>query len=391
MGFLEETKFYPQLQYHFDPDTYEQLVRLYFRYMDDGIIPLPKKVDVDLFKSILQSMDENIEFTFEEARKVIQNSVLYKISDYLDISLIVREDGYVATDVFYKETNSHDYLPYDSHHPQHTLDNIPFNLAKRIIVFCSESEREEYRLKELKQWLLRCGYPEGLIDKKFHNAKLQGPAPKPRDFQEVIPLVSTYYSNYDSKHITETANSLLKNCKSEHLRNVFGDCKVILSLKQPPNLLTQLTRAEFVSTPEQIVQQKKGLFKCMGGRCELCRLNYIQQCESFTTSNGVIWNIKSHINCNSKNVVYFLKCTTCEETYTGQTNNLRLRMNGHKSGARLGTNSDIFDKHVFKCRKRKQIDSEPLFLIYAFLTLKDSRLLLSYESYFHSLKFDTMN
>ena len=129
----------------------------------------------------------------------------------------------------------------------------------------------------------------------------------------------------------------------------------------------------------------------MGGRCELRRLNYIQQCESFTTSNGVMWKIKSHVNCNSKNVVYFLKCNSCEETYTGQTNNLRLRMNGHKSGARLGTNSDIFDKHVLKCRKRKQIDTEPLFLIYAFLTLKDSRLLLSYESYFHSLKYDTMN
>ena len=52
---------------------------------------------------------------------------------------------------FYKETNSHDYLRYDSHHPQHIKDNIPYNLAKRIIVFCSNSDTEQLRLTEFKK------------------------------------------------------------------------------------------------------------------------------------------------------------------------------------------------------------------------------------------------
>ena len=34
-----------------------------------------------------------------------------------------------------KETNTHDYLRYDSHHPDHVKNNIPFTLAKKIIVF----------------------------------------------------------------------------------------------------------------------------------------------------------------------------------------------------------------------------------------------------------------
>ena len=391
MGFLEETKLYPELQLHFDNETCQYLIRLFLRYMDDGIVPLPKHVDFNIFKNILQSMDENIDFTFEEATETLQNGILLKTLSFLDVTVILNLDGSVETDVFYKETNSHDYLAYDSHHPQHVIDNIPFNLAKRIVVFCSDYKREQFRLKELKGWLLNCGYPEYLIDKKFHNAKLQGPAPNPEDSKNVIPLVSTYYSNIDSKHITETANSLMQNCKSDHLRSVFGNCKAIASYKQPPNLLRQLTRAEFNSTPEPILQQEKGLFKCMGNRCDLCKLNYIQECKFFETSNGSIWNVNCHINCNSKNVVYYLKCPTCVQTYTGQTNNLRLRMNGHRSGSRLGNNTNIFDRHIFQCRKKAQLESEPLFLIYAFLTVGNARMLLSYENHLHDLKYDTMN
>ena len=85
----------------------------------------------------------------------------------------------LETDIFYKETNSHDYLRYDSHHPQHIKDNIPYNLAKRIIVFCSNSDTEQLRLTELKKWLLNCGYPRKIIEKKIYNARLQGPANKP--------------------------------------------------------------------------------------------------------------------------------------------------------------------------------------------------------------------
>ena len=133
------------------------------------------------------------------------------------------------------------------------------------------------------------------------------------------------------------------------------------------------------------------LFKCQGKRCDLCRLNYIQESHSFTTSNGCIWNVRSHINCNSINVLYYLQCSGCNQTYTGKTNHLRLRMNNHKSGAKLGNNSDIFDKHVFQCRQRAQITSEPLFTIHAFMTVKDERLLLPYESYLHSKKYDKMN
>ena len=108
--------------------------------------------------------------------------------------------SFVITDIYYKETNSHDYLKFDSHHPKHEKENIPFNLAKRIIVFCSDYNKEQIRLHKLRQWLLQCGFSNKLINRKFHNAKLQGPAPEPAN-SDIIPFVTTFYSNYNAMNI----------------------------------------------------------------------------------------------------------------------------------------------------------------------------------------------
>ena len=63
------------------------------------------------------------------------------------------------TDIFYKETNSHDYLNYFSPHPEHKKQNIPYNLAKRIMVFVSDESKMNEMLSELKIWLLSYSYP----------------------------------------------------------------------------------------------------------------------------------------------------------------------------------------------------------------------------------------
>ena len=48
---------------------------------------------------------------------------------------------------------SNNYLPYNSANPDHTKNNITYNLAKRIIVFVSNPEKIIINLDELKQFL----------------------------------------------------------------------------------------------------------------------------------------------------------------------------------------------------------------------------------------------
>ena len=164
--------------------------------------------------------------------------------NFLDIEVILHSNNTVETDIYYKDTNAHDYLPYNSAHPKHCKDNLPYNLAKRIIVFVSNDKKVEMRLKELKNWLKNCNYPDSVINQSFHNAKLQGPAPF-KDNSKNIPFVTTYYENIDNEKVVRKIRSKLSNIQSRHLSEVFKNKNVILSQKQPKNLLRLLTRARF--------------------------------------------------------------------------------------------------------------------------------------------------
>ena len=204
-----------------------------------------------------------------------------QVLNFLDVSIILHQNGRLETDIFYKETNSHGYLNYFSHHLEHTKQNIPYNLAKRIIVFVSDEEKMNERLSELRTWLLSCSYPLAIIDKAFVNAKLQGPAPKKEEI--VIPFVSTHCSNFDCKSISITADSLLSNVKDKNSKKVFDKCKVIHVLKQPKNLFRSLSKPKV----QNCISKKYGLYRyeCKDSRCNL-RASYKQEYSSFITSNG---------------------------------------------------------------------------------------------------------
>ena len=128
--------------------------------MDDEFLPWPKSLDINSFSKIINNLEENLEFTIDTSKLHINNKNDKKNQklDFLDVTVMLDTEGKITTDVYYKETNSHDYLNFTSHHPFHIKKNIPYNLAKRINVFCTNTEIVEYRLEELKSWLLNCGY-----------------------------------------------------------------------------------------------------------------------------------------------------------------------------------------------------------------------------------------
>ena len=157
----------------------------------------PKRLDINIFITILSKLHPNIKFTVDSGKDTMNRQEL----NMFDIKVILHNSRTIETDIYYKTTNPHDYLCYDSHHPNHIKQNIPYNLAKRIITFVPDSEKEEIRLKELKSWLINCKYPIPIINRYFHNAKLQGLAPDPKRKTEILPLVSTYYGNYSNKNL----------------------------------------------------------------------------------------------------------------------------------------------------------------------------------------------
>ena len=297
IGFLEETKLFDSLKQVININDYERLKQNLKRYMDDGFVPLPKTISADTFLDILNSLHPAINFTLETAVVTTEESgATVQSVNFLDVKAILHPNKKVSTDIYYKSTNSHDYLHYDSFHPSHTLHNIPYTLAKRIIVFVSDDKLVDKRLFDLRLWLKRCGYPKVVIDRAFHNAKLQGPAPQKSTTENTIPFISTHASNINMQSTLNVFKSLLSTIKSEHLKSVFKDTRIVLGLRQPKSILRLVSNAKLFNQRQILTHSMTpgiqiGLCR---SACNLCQLGYAQPCESLQ------WQMVQHGMCVAK-------------------------------------------------------------------------------------------
>ena len=388
IGYLEETKLFPRLRQEFGENDANTIAETYRRFMDDGIVFLPWHICKDKFLALLNEMHPSIVFTLEHSSKVRFMGKIVERLNFLDLSIMVEENGTTHTDVYYKPTNSHDYLHYDSFHQKHTLHNIPYCLAKRIVVFCSDDIIMNQRLSELKKLLTQCKYPENIIDKGIFNAQLQGPAPPKVEKHNILAYVHPNMSNFQFNHIIKTTSNLLKNTSSDDIKEIFKDVRFVEAVSQPKNILRSLT-----STFTNIIETTPGIYaECNPNKCEICSLGYIQNCTSFTTSSGKEWTIRSHISCNDRNVLYYLECLFCNGnvTKTGKTlTTLRLRINNHRSDCFTGRTSDVFDKHCHECGAHRGV--QPYFRVRAFMKLSHPGKLMVYENLLHERKYATIN
>ena len=80
--------------------------------------------------------------------------------NFLDIQLKIVNNT-LLFDIYYKQTNSFNYLTCSSCHPSHTKNNIALSLPKRIINIVTDNR--EKRLSELKKHLIERNHPPETI------------------------------------------------------------------------------------------------------------------------------------------------------------------------------------------------------------------------------------
>ena len=101
------------------------------------------------FLEHLNSMDEHIQFTGEEAR---QNGSI----PFLDILIIPDEDGSLKNTVYRKPTHTDLYFQWDSNHTVSSKYSVVGSLHHRARTICSSPELLQHEEKHLKQTLTRC-------------------------------------------------------------------------------------------------------------------------------------------------------------------------------------------------------------------------------------------
>ena len=316
-----EERLYDKAEESYDIQFREYLENSLKRFLDDVFVIWNNKYgDVAILHDLLNSLHPSITYTFERDKNKLP---------FLDI-LITRKDSTIITDIYYKATDTKQYLHFYSHHPRTTRINVPYNLARRICTIVSDENLRSIRLSELKSTLINRKYPITVINTGIDKAReidinvLR--TPKNKETNNIIPFVNTY-NPYNPNIFGIIHNSKAALQSNTRLKEAFQDTRIINSRRQPPNLKTLLSKAKFVTnTPSCCLVND-----CGQKRCKCCQ--DILRGETYQFPDGRSFRIKDNFNCNSTNVIYILSCNgqNCREFYIGQTGDtIRNRCRVHR-------------------------------------------------------------
>ena len=187
LAYLEE-QLYLRLERDLNHQFSQYIEENFKRFLDDCFI-LFTKSDIELEKlyQYLNNLHPSLKFTMDSNTNQLP---------FLD-TMVINNGGKIQTDIYYKPTDSKQYLLYTPCHPKHTRNSIPYNLARRLKTIVSDEDTLNIRLGDLKKYLLKRKYPVKLIEdaiSKVHSLdrrKLLSKSDK-TDETNTIPYVTTF-------------------------------------------------------------------------------------------------------------------------------------------------------------------------------------------------------
>ncbi|OOZ57814.1 hypothetical protein [Solemya velum gill symbiont] len=339
MGFLEQ-KLYQRIEEQYQTETSKHIKKAWKRFLDDCFLywNLPAEQLKD-FHDQLNSLHPAIQFTMEIGEEQIP---------FLDV-LVKKRGSKITTDIYYKDTDNHQYLDFHSSHPSHTKRNIPYCLARRICTIVDDRETLERRLEELVFYLTKQHYPLQLIEAGIQRAKaipieeLRAEKNKETD-NNIIPFVTTYIPEQPNVISVARTNIPILH-RSDKMKQIIQAKHILPSKRQPKNLKKLITKANF-STGQA---PKNRIEKCGDSRCGTCK--HLTVGEQIILKNGMNIKPNANMNCKTKNLVYCITCPGCSEWYIGQTgNSLCERMRIHRQQIRsVETRQIPLSAHLETC------------------------------------------
>ncbi|XP_078506116.1 uncharacterized protein LOC144763946 [Lissotriton helveticus] len=300
------------------------------RYIDDVIMIWDgPTLDLSEYFGYLNDNPFNVRFTMTHNQKAI---------DFLDVQLFV-ENNKIQSCTHRKATACNSILHYESAHPRHVIENIPYGEMIRMRRNCSTDDSFQHSIQETEKSFLERGYPKKTLEKA--NKKVQNVSrtstltPKSRPSNTSRPLsFTTQYSDQSStifniirKHwhliadipsLKDSVTRTPKVCyrRGRNLRNIL--C---------PSYVESKKRTNWLTTPI------KGFFTCSD--CNMCALGK-NRTKEFCYNTNKTYTIDHLINCNTKYVVYILGCD-CNKIYVGSTKRaLKTRIQEHVRARRNG-------------------------------------------------------
>ena len=187
----------------------------YRRYVDDIFVLLPSSDSLNSFKEYLNKQHPNMHFTSEEE----DNDEL----PFLDV-FIKRAHGSYFTSVYRKPTFSGVYTHYSSFIPDVYKESLVSTLLHRSHSICTNWEAIHKETTNVRQLMIRNGYPEKLLDKiisSFFNRVCAGKSPKNVETTQPLMLVLPYLGNYTKQLEKKLKKVFHENFPELQVRFVF--------------------------------------------------------------------------------------------------------------------------------------------------------------------------
>ena len=250
--------------------------------------------------------------------------------------MVSLKDGLIETDLYTKPmaTDKHQYLLISSCHPPHTKRSIPYSLALRLRRICSNYDTYKQRSQELMNYLVNRGYRLDFLKTQIQRAsdvsRNDALKTKPKRQTDTVPFVITY--NPALPNITRIIHKHFHVLySSDRCKKVFTSLPLV-ALRRCKNISDILVRAK-LPEPVNIDNSRfpPGSFRCNKNNCTTCP--YIEDGRTQYTFNstGQMNQIKSHITCETSNVIYMIQCTKCNLQYIGETKRRLIeRFNEHR-------------------------------------------------------------
>ena len=135
-----------------------------------------------MFLNDLNSFNDNIKFTHESSKENVT---------FLDL-IVKLSKGHLTTDLYIKDTDWHQYVHFNSFHPDHTKRSIIYSQALRLTKICTFENDFLWHRDEIKSWFQR-GYPEDVINSEMKKVVFTRNFGKSSNKNKGVPFVSTYH------------------------------------------------------------------------------------------------------------------------------------------------------------------------------------------------------
>ena len=308
--------------------TYQGTFPQYFgRYIDDclGIASLPES-EILAFIEFANRFHPAIKFTFE---------LSFTEVNFLDINIQL-SDGRLSTSVFYKPTDAHSYLDYESSHSLSTRNSIPYSQFLRLRRICSDETDFATQASLMMGFFIRRGYPMTVLRSSLERAKsvpreiALHPSRTPKEDRPIV-VIPYHPHNLPIKRI------LLENWNILHQDPVVSEAfssPPLVAYKRMPNLRDRLVRSRLTGHPTAAPRPGPGTHPCSKPRCGACPfLDHQREVKGPRST----FTVHKSFNCQLCNVVYVIRCHKCGMLYIGETErSFETRLKEHLAGIRLG-------------------------------------------------------